>query len=86
MDTQVTDGRTDATPGALRTQVEVYRGMSAGEKLETVFDAYRTGRELALAGLRMRHPEADEDELWRLWAKQHLGCQLFEAVYGASGR
>ena len=46
-----------------------------------VFDTYRTGQSLALAGIRMRHPEAAEGDLWQLWAKQHLGCELFETVY-----
>jgi hypothetical protein len=84
METQTTDDRADAALDTLRTQVQIYREMSAGEKLETVFGAYRMGRELALAGLRMRHPEAGEDELWWLWARQHLGHELFEAAYGES--
>jgi hypothetical protein len=64
-------------------QVERYRQMSPQRKLELVFQTYEAGRELAMAGLRQRHPEADEEGLRRLWAQQHLGDDLYDAVYGA---
>ena len=65
-------------------QYDLYRRMSPAEKLGLIFNTYAAGRELAMAGLRTRHPEADADELWRLWARQHLGAELFEAAYGAT--
>jgi hypothetical protein len=40
------------------------------------------GQQLAMAGLRQLHPEADENQIWHLWAKQHLGDELYEEVYG----
>jgi len=67
-------------------QCEIYRRMPLGRRLGLVFDMCDTGRQLAMAGLRMRHPDASEEELKRLWAKQHLGPELFEQVYGASKR
>ena len=36
---------------------------------------------LAMAGLRMRNPGADERQLWKPWAKQHLDEKLFNKVY-----
>lgn len=75
-------GRSDTTPEARRVQYDIYRRMSLGRKLELVFDMYDTGQRLAMAGLRMRYPGATEEELKRLWAKQHLGRRLFARVYG----
>jgi hypothetical protein len=51
-------------------------------KFRRVFEAYQTGKILAMAGLRQRHPNASEKKIWYLWAKQHLGNDLFNKVYG----
>jgi len=76
------DDRDGGSPDALRVQREIYRQMPAGRKIELVFESCRTGRLLAMAGIRMRNPEATEEDLWRLWARGHLGEELFESVYG----
>jgi hypothetical protein len=60
--------------------------MSSARKFELIFDTYEMGKQLAMAGLRLRHPDATEKELRRLWAQQHLGRDLFEEVYGARNR
>jgi len=60
--------------------------MPARRKLELVFESYRTGRLLAMAGIRMRNPDATSEDLWRLWAREHLGEELFESVYGGAQR
>lgn len=73
----------DTAPDAQNVQCELYRGMSEAEKLRLVFETYRAGKRLAVTGLRIRHPEADEAEIERLWARQHLGTDLFDAAYGA---
>ena len=79
--------RTDDTaPEARSVQCELYRGMSEAEKLRLVFETYHAGKRLATTGLRIRHPEADEAEIGRLWARQHLGVELFDAAYGALSR
>jgi hypothetical protein len=79
-------GRSDTSPEARRVQCELYRRMSPARKFQLVFDTYEMGRQLAMAGLRMRYPAASDDEIWRLWARQHLGEELFQKVYGVSGR
>lgn len=61
---------------------EIYRKMSPSKKLGLIFRAMHTGQRLAMAGLRQRHPEAGEQEIWHLWAKQHLGEELYHEVYG----
>ncbi|OHB63407.1 MAG: hypothetical protein A2Y76_13960 [Planctomycetes bacterium RBG_13_60_9] len=77
---------TDTTPEAQRVQYDIYRRMSPARKFRLICDAYEMGKQLARAGLRMRHPDATEEELWRLWARQHLGPELFEQVYGRATR
>ncbi len=77
--------RKDSSPDVLRVQCEIYRRMPAGRKLQIVFDTYQTGRLLAMAGIRMRNPQATAEDLWRLWARNHLGEELFESVYGRGG-
>jgi hypothetical protein len=76
--------RTDTPPDVVRAHYEICRRVPVGRKLELAFDMYDTGRLLALAGLRMRHPDASEEQLQRLWARQHLGPGLFEQVYGGN--
>ena len=61
----------------------LYRAMPASKKLEAVFSAYQTAKALAMAGLKDSFPNADEKHLWHLWAKRHLGDQVYETVYGA---
>jgi hypothetical protein len=74
-------GKSDTSPEARRVQYELHRRMSPGRKLELVFDMYDTGQRLAIAGLRTRHPDASEEDTWHLWARQHLGDDLYEQVY-----
>jgi len=75
----------DTTKEANDVQVGIYRRMTPEEKLLRVFGAYETGRRLAMAGLRERFPLLDEAELWKLWAKQHLGEKFYKEVYESAG-
>jgi hypothetical protein len=72
----------DTTPEAREVQLELYRRMSPARKIELIFDAYRTGRLLAMAGIRMLNPTATEKQIWHIWAKRHLGEDLYNKVYG----
>jgi hypothetical protein len=56
--------------------------MDEAEKLRLVFETYRAGQRLAMTGIRMRHPEATDEEVRRRWARQHLGAELFDKAYG----
>jgi hypothetical protein len=53
-------------------------------KTRRIFDAYQMGRVLAVVGLRQSHPAAGTEEIWRLWAKRHLGEALFNRAYGGA--
>lgn len=72
----------DTAPEAEAVQVEIYRGMPARRKLELVAEANRTARDLALAGLRLRHPDAGPEELFRRLMDLLLGDELAAEVYG----
>ena len=74
--------KTDTTPEAMQVMTDLYRRMSPARKIELVFDAYHTGRQLAMAGIRIQHPNASKNEIWHLWAKHHLGENLYNKVYG----
>jgi hypothetical protein len=72
----------DTSPEAQQVLDEIYRKMPTTVKIRRIFEAYQTGKMLAIAGLRDRYPEASEKKIWYLWAKQHLGEKLFNEVYG----
>lgn len=83
---QVKYAKIDTPPEVQRIHYEITRRVPVGRKIELTFDMCDTGHILAIAGLRMRHPEATEQDLQRLWARQHLGPELFERVYGDQPR
>lgn len=72
----------DTTPKSRSVQHKIYRQMGEAEKLRLVFDTYRVGQRLAMTGICMRHPEATDEEVRRIWAWQHLGSELFDKAYG----
>jgi hypothetical protein len=75
--------KSDTSPEARQVLISLYRKMPMEVKFRRVFEAYQTGKILAMAGLRDRYPDASEKKIWYLWAKQHLGDELFKEVYGA---
>jgi len=73
----------DTSPEADRLSFDLYRRMSAAEKLGLVAALCRQGDQLALAGLRLRHPGASEAELRHRLAALRLGPELACRVYGS---
>jgi hypothetical protein len=74
----------DTSPTADARYHELLRAMTPERRLEAAMRLSRGVRELALAGLRVRHPEADEHELRvrltvRLYGRA-AGTRLFGAV------
>jgi len=63
-------------------QLEIFRRMSAGRKLELVFEANQLTRDLATAGLRSRHPDAPPEEIFRRLMDLTLGPELAARAYG----
>jgi hypothetical protein len=56
----------DTDCSAHNAQIEILRSMPAWRKLELLADSCETNRTLMSAGLRVRFPEASEEELHRM--------------------
>jgi hypothetical protein len=72
----------DTSPEAWEVFQELQRRMSPGEKLARVFEHSAFVRSLILAGIRRRHPSATEREVFLRFARQTLGQELYQKVYG----
>ena len=71
----------DTSPEAEAILCRLYRNMTTAQKAQCLFSAYRMGKILSMAGIRMNHPDATEEQVWHLWARRHLGDELYEKVY-----
>ena len=49
----------DTSESVDKFQVDLYRKMSPAQKFLLIFEAYQTGKMLAMAGLRQLHPKAE---------------------------
>ena len=77
------DPLSDDTPLHIRRiQIDLLRQMPTWRKLQLVDDLNRTVRQLALAGLRERHPGDSPELLQRRLADLSLGPELAARVYG----
>ena len=72
----------DTSPEAERVLFDLLRKASPARKFELIVDANLTSRELALCGLRMRHPQATPQQLQRRLASLWLGDELAAKAYG----
>ena len=72
----------DTGPEAERVLIELLRQASASRKLEMLGQMNATARQLALQGLRARHPGATEAQLRRYLADLLLGPELAARAYG----
>ena len=72
----------DTKPDAERVLLELLRAAPPARKLGLVISANRTGRLLALAGLRERHPTESPARLRRRLADLWLGPELAAKAYG----
>ena len=73
---------TDTSPAVAEVQLRILREMPAWRKVQLVEDANRTARQLALAGISLRRPDASEAERLRLLLDLVLGESLAAEVYG----
>ena len=71
----------DTTREALRVQVEVLRRMSPEERLRQGRLLNETARKLTEAGIRLRHPEYSERDVFFARARLSLGDALFRDAY-----
>ena len=73
---------TDTSREAEEVQLAILRRMPPWRKVEMVADGWECSRELALAGLRLRHPGASEQVLRRHLVSLLLGEELAARAYG----
>jgi hypothetical protein len=59
---------------ALEKQIELYRRMTGEQRLAIALDLHELSCDVARAGIRRQHPEADAEEVERL-----LRCRLESA-------
>lgn len=72
----------DTSPEAEAVLLRLWRETPAWRKWQMAETMNATARELALAGLRGRHPDASPEELRRRLADLVLGVELAAVVYG----
>ena len=72
----------DTQPAAEAVLIELFRSASPARKMALMLSANRTARELALTGLRERHPTDSAAQLRRRLADLWLGPELAGKAYG----
>jgi len=71
----------DTHPKMEALQIKLLRETPPWRKMEMLAELNEAARELALAGLRQRNPEADETALFRYLGNMLLGTDIAERVY-----
>jgi hypothetical protein len=72
----------DTSPEAWQVFLEIQRRMSPGQRMARAIEHSNFVRSLIKAGIRRRHPEATEREVFLRFAQQTLGDELFRRAYG----
>ena len=75
-------GLSDTDPQAREVQLELIRKLPPWRKFQLVVELNEMTRLFMLAGIRSRHPEADETEVRRRLSDLLLGPELAAKVYG----
>ena len=74
----------DTSIEARRTMTLLYAQMTPAEKIGRMRELTLAANGLALAGLRVRHPNDSEPELLVRLARIRLGNEIVNAVYGSA--
>lgn len=72
----------DTSPEAWKVYLDAQRKLTPSERMQQVFEWSEIIRQFHLAGIRQRHPNADEREIFLRATKINLGDDLFRKVYG----
>jgi hypothetical protein len=75
----------DTSLEAERWLIERYRAMTPAQKIHMFRELSRASQELALAGIRERHPDAGDDELRMRVASTRLPASIMSTVFGWDG-
>jgi hypothetical protein len=76
----------DTSLEAEQMLIERLRAAGPQRRLDMARDASRAIRQLAWNGLRLRHPNADENELRRRYVVLTLGEEAAEQLFGPLAR
>jgi hypothetical protein len=71
----------DTTVKAARVQFDIFRNMQPQQRLELALKMSTSLRNVALAGVRNRHPEYTDPQVKLAYARLTLGEKLFRDVY-----
>jgi hypothetical protein len=71
----------DTTGDIEQRQIEAWRAMTPGQKLQLALQMTATVRQLALAGIRQRYPSASPREEFLRLARVILGDELARKAY-----
>jgi hypothetical protein len=72
----------DTDEATERKLIELTRAMSDEKRLNLLFSTIETGRQLSLAGLKSRYPQASEEELKKRYAALVLDRETVMKIYG----
>lgn len=75
----------DTSPDVERVQIEIFRRMSPEKRLQLAVELTNTSRKLLAEGVRLRHPEYDEEMVRLAVIRLILPEELFLAVYPRAG-
>lgn len=68
-------------PEAYRCQRDIYLKMGGTTRAAIAFQLSETVRNLAVAGIRRRHPDYSYEEVRLAWARLTLGDDVYRAVW-----
>lgn len=72
----------DTTPEMEKLYLSLLKQASPAKKMEMLTQLNAAANELAMCGLRKRHPDASQEQLKRMLAALLLGEDLAKKVYG----
>ena len=71
----------DTSPEAERVQIEIFRKMTPERRLQLAMELTQTSRNLLASGVRLRHPEYDEEQVHFAVIRLTIPEKLFLAAY-----
>jgi len=76
----------DTTPAAHEAQLRCYRRMSGAERVAIAAQLSEDVRAVSMAGIRSRHPEYSDREVWYALQRLLLGDDLFARAWPLAPR
>ena len=72
----------DTSPEAWKVFLDLHRRIAPSEKVRRAYELSEMLRRMNAEGLRRRHPDADDQEIFLRVTRQRLGPELFRRAYG----